>query len=59
MIWCFSEFFRVQFRYRKPDSTGFVYAKHGLKQRLAASGATETDYAQKSETQTFSSHALL
>ena len=51
--WCFDGFFRVPFRDRKPTSAGFVFAKRVLKQRLAASSAPETDYAQKSETQAF------
>ena len=43
--WCFDDFFRVPFRDRKPTSAGFVFAKRGLKQRLAAASAPETDYA--------------
>jgi len=58
-IWCFNDFFRVPFRDREPTSAGFVYAKRGLKQRLAGSSPPETDYAQKPETQTIPSHALV
>ena len=58
-IWCFIDFFRVPFRDREPTSAGFVYAKRGLKQRLTGSSPPETDYAQKPETQTIPSHALV
>ena len=54
-IWCFSGFFRVPFRDRETDSAGFVYAKRGLRQRLAGSSPPETDSAQKPETPTIPS----
>ena len=55
---CFISFFRVQFRVRGPTSGSFVYAKPPSSRRPAASGAPKTDYAQKPETQAFSSYAL-
>ena len=56
-IWCFSDFFRVQFRISSADSAGSVYVERGLGHRVAAAPgrAYETDYAQKPETQTIPS----